>query len=384
MPLKRVKYRVRWVQCSFILTHLLALTTTEITTINTTQLYFLGTPLRVIKMPPQLTRVNVSSLPGDQRTCAICQDNLGAGENGEPVKTACNHVFDRECVQRWLDADHTTCPICREEIRNITGGVREAARDRIRQINNAARRIRDRAVDEREQMMQAQADYGGGNEDNHLEGNVGEELEPMPLDVPGNFSASTPPLHVSPVRRPSSRRQYSPRRFSSPPDRYHSPPPRVSSSATVQHAEATYITALSTLRSLDTKIINQARVSYEANVAKHDAEHNVQLAFQELQRAVLSGDQEFIDLALSMQESVTMRLDHAHIAMAQYSTPLREWMEERPRASERLDRARVVFARMRDEFVREVRGGEERGGMRDDEVGADEEVWEIYDPRDFE
>ncbi|KAK8906820.1 hypothetical protein QC760_005388 [Botrytis cinerea] len=254
-------------------------------------------------MPPQLTRVNVSSLPGDQRTCAICQDNLGAGENGEPVKTACNHVFDRECVQRWLDADHTTCPICREEIRNITGGVREAARDRIRQINNAARRIRDRAVDEREQMMQAQADYGGGNEDNHLEGNVGEELEPMPLDVPGNFSASTPPLHVSPVRRPSSRRQYSPRRFSSPPDRYHSPPPRVSSSATVQHAEATYITALSTLRSLDTKIINQARVSYEANAAKHDAEHNVQLAFQELQRAVLSGDQEFIDLALSMQES---------------------------------------------------------------------------------
>lgn len=55
-----------------------------------------------------------------------------------------------------------------------------------------------------------------------------------------------------------------------------------------------------------------------------------------------------------------MRLDHAHIAMAQYSTPLREWMEERPRASERLDRARVLFARMRDEFVRGVRRGGER------------------------
>ncbi|TEY43685.1 hypothetical protein BOTCAL_0363g00060 [Botryotinia calthae] len=347
-------------------------------------------------MPPQLTRVNVSSLPADQRTCAICQDSLGGGENGEPVETACNHVFDRECVQRWLDADHTTCPICREEIRNITGGVREAARDRIRQINNAARRVRDRAVDEREQMMQAQADYGGGNEDDHLEGNVGEELEPVPLDVPANFNISTPPRYSSPVRRLASRRQFSPRRFPSPPPhRYHPhprnhpyspPPPRVSNSATgtsaaMQHAETTYITALSSLRCLDTKIINQARLSYEANVAKHDAEHNVQLAFQELQRAVRSGDQEIIDLALAMQESVTMRLDHAHIAMAQYSTPLREWMEERPRASERLDRARLGFARMRDGFVRVVG---ERRRMRDGEVGEEEEVWETYDPRDFE
>ncbi|TGO89804.1 hypothetical protein BPOR_0093g00150 [Botrytis porri] len=329
-------------------------------------------------MPPQLTRVNVSSLPADQRTCAICQDDLDGGENGEPVKTACNHIFDRDCVQRWLDDDHTTCPICREEIRNITGGVREAARDRIRQINNAARRVRDRAVEEGEQMMQAQADYGGGNENDHLEGNVGEELEPMPLDVPGNFSTPTPPRHHSPVGRPVPRRQSSPpRRFPSPPPhRYHSPPrnhphsppPPVFSSASgtfavMQHSEATYINALDTLRSLDTKIINQARLSYEANVVKHDAEQNVQLAFQELQRAVRSGDQETINLALAMQESVTMLLDDAHNAMAQYSTPLREWMEERPRASERLDRARLVFAREREGFMRGVRGeGVERGG----------------------
>ncbi|KAF7906907.1 hypothetical protein EAE99_011974 [Botrytis elliptica] len=354
-------------------------------------------------MPPQLTRVNVNSLRADQRTCAICQDNLGGGENGEPVKTACNHVFDRECVQRWLDADHTTCPICREEIRNITGGVRDAARDRIRQINNASRRVRDRAVEEREQMMQAQADYGGGNEDDHLEGNVGEELEPMPLDVPGNFSTPAPPRHRSPIWRLASRRQSSPpRRFPSPsPHRYpspptnrlHSTPPRVSSSSSItsaamQHAEATYISALSTLRSLDTRIINQARLSYEANVVKHDAERNVQLAFQELQRAVRSNDQESIDLALAMQESVTILLDDAHNAMAQYSAPLREWMEERPRASERLDRARLAFAREREGFMRGVgsaRGGRgERGRMRDFEVDGDEEAWESYDPRDFE
>ncbi|KAF5876909.1 putative snf2 family protein [Botrytis fragariae] len=353
-------------------------------------------------MPPQLTRVNVSSLPADQRICAICQDNFGGGDNGEPVKTACNHVFDRECVQRWLDADHTTCPICREEIRNISGGVREAARDRIRQMNNAARRVRDRAAEEREQMMQAQADYGGGNEIDHLEGIVGEELEPMPLDVPGNFSTPAPPRHRSPVGRPASRRQSSPpRRFPSPPPhRYHSPPidhlrstpPRISSSssstsAAMQHAEATYTNALSALRSLDTRIINQARLSYEANVVKHDAERNVQLAFQELQHAVRSDNQESIDLALAMQESVTMQLDDAHNAMAQYSTPLREWMEERPRASERLDRARLEFAREREGFMSGVGGArreiEERGHQQDFE-DEDEEAWEPYDPRNFE
>ncbi|TGO22371.1 hypothetical protein BPAE_0170g00030 [Botrytis paeoniae] len=350
-------------------------------------------------MPPQLTRINVSSLPADQRTCAICQDNLGGGENGEPVRTACNHFFDQECVQHWLDADHTTCPICREEIRNIAGGVREAARDRIRQINNAARHVRDRAVEEREQMMQAQADYGGGNEDDHLEGNVGEELEPMPLDIPGNFSTPTPPLHHSPVERPALRRQSPPsRRFHPPPPHRHrspprnrprSSPPRVLSSesgtsAAMQYAEAAYINALSTLRSLDTKIINQARLSYEANVAKHDAERNVQLAFQELQHAVRSDDQETIDLALAMQESVTMLLDDAHNAMAQYSTPLREWIEERLRASERLDRARLEFAREREEFMRGARGGREERGSQQHFEGGDEEAWESYDPRDFE
>ncbi|TGO36237.1 hypothetical protein BHYA_0131g00150 [Botrytis hyacinthi] len=354
-------------------------------------------------MPPQLTRVNVSSLPVDQRTCAICQDDLGGGENGEPVKTACNHIFDRECVQRWLDADHTNCPICREEIRIVTGGVRDAARDRIRQINNAARRVRDRAVEEREHMMQAQADYGGGNEDDHLDGNVGEELEPMPLYVPGNFSAPTPPHHRYPTGGPASRRQSPPpRRFpsprphrhhSSPRNRLHSTPPRVSSfssstSTAMQHAEATYINALSALRSLDTRIINQARLSYEANVVKHNAERNVQLAFRELQRAVQSDDQDTIDLALALQESVTILLDDAHNAMAQYSMPLREWMEERPRASERLDRARSKFAREREGFMRGVRdarkGREERGSQQDFEVDEDEEAWEPYDPRDFE
>lgn len=344
----------------------------------------------------------MSSLPVDQRTCAICQDDLGGGENGEPVKTACNHIFDRECVQRWLDADHTNCPICREEIRNVTGGVREAARDRIRQINNAARRVRDRAVEEREQMMQAQADYGGGNEDDHLEGNVGEELEPMPLDVPGSFSTPTPPRHHSPLGRLASGRQSPPRTLPLPPphryhsfprNRLHSTPPQVSSSssntsATMQHAEATYINALSTLRSLDTRIINQARLSYEANVVKHDAERKVQLAFQELQRAVRSDDQESIDLALAMQESVTILLDDAHNAMAQYSTPLREWMEERPRASERLDRARLEFAMEREGFMRGVRSArgvrEERRSQQRFEIAEDEEAWEPYDLRDFE
>ncbi|KAF7898124.1 hypothetical protein EAF00_004570 [Botryotinia globosa] len=358
-------------------------------------------------MPPQLTRVNVSSLPVDQRTCAICQDDLGGGENGEPVKTACNHIFDRECVQRWLDADHTNCPICREEIRNITGGLRDAARDRIRQINNAARRVRDRAVEEREQMMQAQADYGGGNEDDHLDGNVGEELEPMPLDVPGNFSTPTPPRHRYPMGGPALRRQSPPpRRFPSPPPHRHHSPPRnrlrstppplssssSSTSAAMQHAEETYINALFTLQSLDTRIINQARLSYEANVVKHNAERNVQLAFQELQRAVRSDDQETIDPALAMQESVTILLDDAHNAMAQYSTPLREWMEERPRASERLDRARLEFARERERFMRGVRSARGGRGERriqrdfefDEDEDEDEEAWEPYDPRDFQ
>ncbi|CAL9044844.1 unnamed protein product, partial [Musa banksii] len=64
----------------------------------------------------QLRVVEFSSLPRrcrlDDPTCVIC---LGALEARHKVRELgnCGHGFHQECIDKWVDAGHVTCPLCR-------------------------------------------------------------------------------------------------------------------------------------------------------------------------------------------------------------------------------------------------------------------------------
>jgi hypothetical protein len=54
------------------------------------------------------------------KTCEICTYNFGPTFSDEwvtepAVKTACNHVIGKLCLQNWIN-EHSTCPFCRREL----------------------------------------------------------------------------------------------------------------------------------------------------------------------------------------------------------------------------------------------------------------------------
>ncbi len=54
-------------------------------------------------------------------SCPICLEGM---DDGEVTKAGCGHVFDRKCLDQWLDSQRNdgletgTCPICRYVLRN--------------------------------------------------------------------------------------------------------------------------------------------------------------------------------------------------------------------------------------------------------------------------
>jgi hypothetical protein len=42
--------------------------------------------------------------------CAVCLDRIGVRAS---VQLRCGHAFHRACIERWLAAGGTTCPVCR-------------------------------------------------------------------------------------------------------------------------------------------------------------------------------------------------------------------------------------------------------------------------------
>lgn len=340
-------------------------------------------------MPPQLTRMNVSSLPADQRTCSICQETLGGREGGDPVKTACNHVFDRNCIQHWLDADHNTCPICREEIRNVTGGIGGVLRDGVRDIRNNARRNAERAVEEREAMLQAQRDYGDNDDSPPREW---AEYEPVSVHRPEDFNHPVP----APPPRARPRPSYDddlPREHAIPsaysqarshvPLPHHPTPSSSNSSSSLQQALTTYTNALHSLELLDHQIISLAQRSYNANVVHHRAEHNILNTFLQYQEVARTGNREAIELAEAVQASAEDMLNQTFAECQRISRPLWQLMERRQVSYDSLEDAREAFAVERLAFagrIEEGSGGESESsrsrGQR--QSSDDDDGWEDY------
>jgi hypothetical protein len=48
-----------------------------------------------------------------QTPCTICYDDLSSETS---MTTFCGHDFHNDCINRWIDQDKSTCPLCRASI----------------------------------------------------------------------------------------------------------------------------------------------------------------------------------------------------------------------------------------------------------------------------
>lgn len=85
-----------------------------------------------------LERVDVKSLPATTE-CPICTNKFSDNEFPLLVKLPCRlqnnskreHVFDLDCIAPWLKM-HSTCPLCRFDVKNVAKAKRERLEEEIR------------------------------------------------------------------------------------------------------------------------------------------------------------------------------------------------------------------------------------------------------------
>ncbi|CAL5439715.1 unnamed protein product [Camellia sinensis] len=56
--------------------------------------------------------VQFSDLVDPPESCAVCLYDFDGGDEIRRL-TNCRHIFHRSCLDRWMDHDHRTCPLCR-------------------------------------------------------------------------------------------------------------------------------------------------------------------------------------------------------------------------------------------------------------------------------
>lgn len=61
-------------------------------------------------------------------SCAVCLYEFG-GEDEIRRLTNCRHIFHRSCVDRWMDHDQKTCPLCRTQF--IPEDMQEVFNERL-------------------------------------------------------------------------------------------------------------------------------------------------------------------------------------------------------------------------------------------------------------
>ncbi|KAG9156850.1 hypothetical protein Leryth_020166 [Lithospermum erythrorhizon] len=61
--------------------------------------------------------------------CAICLCKI---EDGEEIREmACDHIFHRVCLDKWLGCSKITCPLCRKYVKHIPKGDDEMKKEVI-------------------------------------------------------------------------------------------------------------------------------------------------------------------------------------------------------------------------------------------------------------
>lgn len=72
--------------------------------------------------------VKYSDLVDPPESCAVC---LYEFEGRDEVRqlTNCRHIFHRSCLDRWMDHDQKTCPLCRSPF--VSDELRESFNERL-------------------------------------------------------------------------------------------------------------------------------------------------------------------------------------------------------------------------------------------------------------
>ena len=53
----------------------------------------------------------------DDTCCSVCIDNFDTTEKDVVKLKNCNHIFHKECIDKWIKINRT-CPICRKDVVN--------------------------------------------------------------------------------------------------------------------------------------------------------------------------------------------------------------------------------------------------------------------------
>ncbi|XP_073029348.1 brassinosteroid-responsive RING protein 1-like [Primulina eburnea] len=74
--------------------------------------------------------VRFSDLSGMEppESCAVCLYEFSGDDEIRRLRN-CRHVFHRSCVDRWMDHDQKTCPLCRTQL--IPEDMQEAFNERL-------------------------------------------------------------------------------------------------------------------------------------------------------------------------------------------------------------------------------------------------------------
>ncbi|KAF8411872.1 hypothetical protein HHK36_004431 [Tetracentron sinense] len=80
---------------------------------------FHGMSSRLVKAMPSLIFTAVLEDNSTSRTCSICLEDYSVGEKLRVLP--CRHKFHAVCVDSWLTAWRTFCPVCKRDARTSTG-----------------------------------------------------------------------------------------------------------------------------------------------------------------------------------------------------------------------------------------------------------------------
>ncbi|XP_030548073.1 brassinosteroid-responsive RING protein 1 [Rhodamnia argentea] len=100
-------------------------------------------PVSALLIREMLPVVKFESLVDPPESCAVCLYEF-EGRPEEEIRwlSNCRHVFHRECLDRWMDCDQDTCPLCRTQF--VPDDMREEFNQRLR----AASAVVDFAISE--------------------------------------------------------------------------------------------------------------------------------------------------------------------------------------------------------------------------------------------